>query len=122
MEDTKNIFIETAISLSETTVLSFQGRKYNLEKWEKITVDEAFYRYTGVYPEDLEDSIRFLRDSKIHHKIDREYETVFHTVYAFYVEPKLGTERPTFIYDYPPQFSALAKIENGRGEKDLKHI
>ncbi|MBK3331770.1 elongation factor P--(R)-beta-lysine ligase [Persephonella atlantica] len=122
MEDSKNIFIETALSLSGKPAVSFRGREYNIEKWEKITVDEAFYRYTGIYPDDFEGLVRFLKNSPTHHCISNDYETVFYTVYAFYVEPKLGIEKPTFIYDYPPQFSALAKIENGKGKRFEAYI
>ncbi len=122
MEDTKNIFIETAVSLFDKPVISFKGKEYNLENWEKITVDEAFYRYTGIYPDDFEGLVHFLKKSPIYHSVSNDYETVFYTVYAFYVEPNLGTEQPTFIYDYPPEFSALAKVENNRGKRFEAYI
>ncbi len=122
MEDVKSLFIETAVSLYGKPVITFKGKEYNLKEWEKITVDEAFYKYTGVHPEDTQGLINFLKRSNTYHNIREDYETVFYTVYAFYVEPYLGIEKPTFIYDYPPEFSALAKIENSRGKRFEAYI
>jgi lysyl-tRNA synthetase class 2 len=121
MDDTQNIFIEAAISLYKKPVVFYKNKKYDFRKVEKITVDEAFYKYTGVYPEDYEGLLRFLKEKEnLNKKI--EYEEAFFRVYAFYVEPELGKENLTFIYDYPPKFSALAKIENGKGKRFEAYI
>jgi len=119
MEDTKNIFIQSAIAIYKKTEVIFSGRVYDFSKWEKISVDDAFYRYTGVYPDDFDGLLNFLSKSNIKHEnLDKmDWETAFFTVYAFYVEPELGKEKPTFIYDYPPEMSALSKIENGKGKR-----
>ncbi len=124
MEDTKNIFIQSAIAVHKKTQVEFSGKIYDLSDWEKITVDEAFYRYAGVYPDDFNGLLGFLSSSNIKHEhLDKmDWETAFFTVYAFYVEPELGKEKPTFIYDYPPEMSALAKIENGKGKRFEAYI
>lgn len=116
MDDTQNIFIETAISLYKKPIVEYNGKKYDFRKSEKITVDEAFYKYTGVYAEDYEGLLRFLYEKENLQK-DIDYEEAFFRVYAFYVEPNLGKEKLTFIYDYPRRFSALAKIENEKGKR-----
>ncbi len=121
MDDTQNIFMETAISLYKKPIVEYKGRKYDFKESKKITVDEAFYKYTGVYAEDYEGLLRFLnKREKLKKEID--YEEAFFRVYAFYVEPNLGKEKLTFIYDYPPMFSALAKIENGKGKRFEAYI
>ncbi len=116
MDDTQNIFIESAISLFKKPVLNFMGKRYDLKESEKITVDEAFYRFTSVYPDRHDDMLRFLKE-KEGLKKDIDYEEAFFRIYAFYVEPHLGTEKLTFIYDYPPLFSSLSRIENGKGKR-----
>ena len=124
MEDTKNIFVEVCQEISGKPSAEFRGKTYDLTDWEKITVDEAFYRYTGIYPDQKDKLYNFLRNSGIKHtglEIER-YEEIFFTVYAFYVEPNLGTEKPTFIYDYPPEFSALSRIIDGKGKRFEAYI
>lgn len=121
MDDTQNIFIETAISLYKKPIVEYEGKKYDFKEVEKITVDEAFYRYTGVYSDDYDGLLKFLKEKENLNK-EIDYEEIFFRVYAFYVEPNLGKDKLTFIYDYPPQFSAMAKIENGKGKRFEAYI
>ncbi|ACO04898.1 MAG TPA: elongation factor P--(R)-beta-lysine ligase [Persephonella sp.] len=121
MDDTQNIFIESAISLYKKPVVTYMGKRYDLRESEKITVDEAFYRFTSVYPDRYEDMIRFLKEKEdIKEEID--YEEAFFRIYAFYVEPNLGKEKLTFIYNYPTAFASLSKIENNRGKRFEAYI
>lgn len=124
MEDTKRIFMEAAKALYDSYEIEYKGKKYNLEHWEKITVDEAFYKFTGIYPDQKEKLYQFLKNSPIKHGnlSEEDYETNFFLVYSFYVEPYLGKDKPTFIYDYPPEFSALAKIINRKGKRFEAYI
>ncbi|MGC9081188.1 elongation factor P--(R)-beta-lysine ligase [Sulfurihydrogenibium sp.] len=122
MVDTKNIFIETSIALYKKPYIEYKGRRYDLTDWESITVDEAFYRYTGVYPDSIESMNRFLKEREPFFRETHDWEELFFHIYAFYVEPFLGLEKPTFIYDYPPQLSAFAKVENGKGKRFEAYI
>ena len=122
MEDTKNIFIETAIAVHKKTTFEYLEKIFDVSNWEKITVDEAFYRYTGVYPEDYEKLIKVAKEKINYAGKDLDYETAFHLVYSHLVEPNLGKEKPTFIYNYPPKFSALAKVINGKGQRFEAYI
>jgi lysyl-tRNA synthetase class 2 len=122
MEDTKNIFIEACISIHKKTKVEYLGKVYDLSNWEKITVDEAFYRYAGVYPDDYLSMERAVREKINYRGNDLDYETLFFLLYSHLVEPKLGKDKPVFIYDYPPSFSALAKIENGKGKRFEAYI
>jgi lysyl-tRNA synthetase class 2 len=65
------------------------------EPWERISVKETFRSYsqtslTDALEQDLFDEI-MVRD----------------------IEPKLGIKKPTFIYDYPAQKGALARLKQG---------
>ncbi len=122
MEDTKNIFIETAIAIHKKTETFFKNKKYDLTHWEKITVEEAFYKYAGIYPDDYENMLKLI-ENKISTGISNiDYETAFFLIYSNLVEPNLGIEKPTFIYNYPPQFSALAKVVEGKGQRFEAYI
>jgi len=122
MEDTQNIFIESAISLYKKPKIKYKGREYNLLDWQKITVDEAFYIYTGIYPENIDKMNKFLKEKESYFKESQDWEELFFRIYAFYVEPNLGKEKPTFIYDYPPQLSAFAKVKDGKGKRFEAYI
>ena len=46
------------------------------------------------------------------HSIDEgeEYENIFYKIFLNEIEPKLGSERPIFIYDYPATMASLSKL------------
>jgi len=124
MEDAKNLFIHVSQTIHKRPVIGYRGKEYNLEEWEKITVDEAFYRYTGVYSDDKEGLYKLLKNGRIKIEALKEddYKTNFFLVYSLFVEPHLGKEKPTFIYSYPPEFAALSVVEEGRGKRFEAYI
>lgn len=61
--------------------------------WERISVADAFSKYA---PIELQET--FNQDK-------------FDEIMVEYIEPRLGIDRPTFIYDYPARMAALAKIK-----------
>jgi lysyl-tRNA synthetase class 2 len=74
--------------------LVWQNQKINITSpWEKITVADAFFRYAPVT----------LEETLVQDKFDE--------IMIEYIEPRLGLERPTFIYDYPAKLAALAKLK-----------
>ena len=69
-------------------------KKINLAPpWERITVADAFLKYA---PIGMEDALAL---------------DIFDEILVEYVEPQLGINRPTFIYDYPAKLAALAKLK-----------
>jgi len=60
--------------------------------WERLTVGEAFERYASV---SVDEAMR-----------EDRYDEVMVTE----IEPHLGTARPTFLYDYPAELAALARV------------
>ncbi|MCX7759881.1 MAG: elongation factor P--(R)-beta-lysine ligase [Hydrogenothermaceae bacterium] len=116
MEDTKNIFINSCRSVYNSEKFIYKDKVFDLSDWEKITVEEAFYRYTGTYL-DVDNLNRFLKEREKTFRYTEDFEELFYRVYAFYVEPNLGIDKPTFIYDYPPEFAALSKVENGKAKR-----
>ncbi len=59
--------------------------------WDRLTVRDAFRRYTGVSAEAALETDRF------------------DEILAFEIEPRLGRERPVFLCDYPAPCAALAR-------------
>ena len=81
------------------TEMICQNETINLSlPWEKITVADAFSQYA---PVTLEDALAQER---------------FDECLVEYVEPQLGTGRPTFLYDYPAKLAALARLKNNDPE------
>jgi len=84
--------VATGIGLGQNLI--FRGCKIDLsEPWERISVKEAFQRYPrATVTEALE-------------------KNLFDEVMVQEIEPKLGLRKPTFIYDYPAQRGALARLK-----------
>lgn len=69
-----------------------QGQRIDLAPpWERITVAEAFQRYAGL------DVLKALQEDR------------FDEILVTAVEPHLGQQRPTFLYDYPIELGSLAR-------------
>lgn len=74
--------------------LQYQGHQILLESpWERITVEEAFIRYARISAKEA------LRKDRFDEVMVRE------------IEPRLGIERPTFLYDYPSERRSLARLK-----------
>jgi lysyl-tRNA synthetase class 2 len=69
--------------------------------FERISVEEAFRRHAGVELADLDAMVG----------ADTTWEQAFHLVLLNDVEPNLGRERPTILYDYPVRLAALARAK-----------
>jgi elongation factor P--(R)-beta-lysine ligase len=63
--------------------------------WERLTVNDAFDRYAPVSMQQA------LKDNS------------FDEIMAFNIEPRLGQDRPSFLYDYPAIHAALARKKPG---------
>lgn len=98
--------------------LKIKNKKLNLKNWEKLTVAQAFQKYSDISKKELFDHKLFLKKAKIKgYKVDGfSYEDIWSQVYTQEVEPNLGLNgKLTILYDYPKEFAALAK-HNEDGE------
>jgi lysyl-tRNA synthetase class 2 len=79
-------------ALGRDAALVYRGERIDLTApWERLSVAEAFRRFTPLTPEDA------LR------------KACFDERMALDIEPRLGRGRPTFLYDYPAACAALAR-------------
>jgi lysyl-tRNA synthetase class 2 len=85
-------FVASAVGLGEK--MTFRGRDVDLsEPWERISVKDAFRFYTRTsVPEALE-------------------KDLFDEIMVREIEPNLGLHKPAFMYDYPAQRGALARLK-----------
>jgi len=76
--------------------VAYRGRSVELTPpWERITVTEAFRRHADTTPEEA-----LARGS-------------YDQIMVELIEPRLGLDRPSFIYDYPACLGALARLKPG---------
>ena len=93
----------------------FENQKISFNKWEKISVVEAFEKYAGIFEKELFDHQLFLQKArKKGYQVDKfSYEDIWSQIYVQEIEPHLGKNGyPTLIYDYPKEFAALAKLNS----------
>ncbi|PJZ80454.1 amino acid--tRNA ligase-related protein [Leptospira meyeri] len=92
-------------------------KKLSSSEWIRhLSVEEAFLQNVGhgFLREDLLKTIEVkkLSSSPISERIQWPYEDLFFLVFLNLVEPMLG-EGIVFLYDYPPECAALAKVVDG---------
>jgi len=90
--------------------LVFGGRSYDLgDRWEDITMAQAFERFAGVGSlthDDLAEALEGLG-----YRVDdgASTEDLFFHIYVEAVEPSLGIESPTIVKDYPSFLGTMAR-------------
>ena len=90
--------------------ISYQGTEIDMGHWERLTVEEAVTKYSGVEFSTWETDEDAIACAKEHHIELPEVPTkgaILAEFFDAYVEEKLI--QPTFIYDYPVEISPLAK-------------
>ena len=79
--------------------ISYQGQIIKLNQpFEQLSVAEAFSRYTN------SSALQALKEDR------------FDELIAFTIEPRLGIDRPTILYDYPVEVASLAQSKPGHPE------
>lgn len=75
-------------------VLRYQGQRFDLTPpWPRLTVGEAFGRFTSLSADQA------LKENR------------FDEVMGLDIEPHLGIDKPVFLYDYPAACGALARLK-----------
>ncbi|KKT37578.1 MAG: hypothetical protein UW37_C0012G0002 [Candidatus Gottesmanbacteria bacterium GW2011_GWA2_44_17] len=93
--------------------LSYRDNYINLAPpWERISVKEAFQKYARV---DLEEFSTIQNARRIAVSMgysvanENAWEELYNQIFLNEVEPHLGINRPTILYDFPVAVAALAK-------------
>ncbi len=102
-------------------VFETAGRDLPPEPFERLTYDAAFERYVGTRVLNLPNAA--LADIARSHNLEvpdslpaGDRDGWLNLLLAELVEPHLGTERPTFLHDYPASQAALAVLRKDAGQ------
>ena len=94
MDQCEALLCDAFKNLGHDSTIRWKNRTIRIEpRWERITVAEAFEKYA---PAGLREAL----------DADR-----FDEIMVECIEPNLGVNRPTFIYDYPAPLAALARLK-----------
>jgi lysyl-tRNA synthetase class 2 len=94
MSQCEQMIVAAACDLGFDNALNWQDKTINLtQPWKRISVREAFQKYAPVTIDEAMSKDKF------------------DEILAKYIEPNLGTDKPTFIYDYPAKLGALARLK-----------
>ena len=95
MEECETLVQAVAASIGLGERIVFHNHEIDLrEPWERISVEESFRRYAKTSMKDA---------------LERN---LFDEIMVQDIEPRLGIGKPTFIYDYPAQRGALARLKD----------
>lgn len=113
MDDCAQI-LRVASEIAGTRSVAFRGRACDPHaEPERLTVADAFSRYAGIdLPPLAGDRDAFAESAQASGLTVRAHDgwsDIFSRVLAAHIEPKLGLERPTLLFDYPASEAALAR-------------
>jgi lysyl-tRNA synthetase class 2 len=95
------------------THLKFRGKEFDLSQpWKRISVQQAFEQYAQVDEETLLDETKLLsRLVEKGYQVDASttWEQAFNQIFLNEIEPFLGAEVPTILYEYPVEQAALSR-------------
>jgi elongation factor P--beta-lysine ligase len=101
-----------SLTSSGKKILTYQKQPIDLTPdWERISVVDAFKKHADM---DLESTtelteMKRIAQNKGYQVKNFTWEQLFHQIYLNEIEPKLGKNKPTIIYDFPSQMAMLAK-------------
>jgi len=94
MEECETLIQTVAAVIGLGEKITYGDEEIDLAKtWERISVKEAFERYTQSSPKEAME------------------RNLFDEILAENIEPRLGIGKPTFIYDFPAERGALARLK-----------
>ena len=86
---------------------------------DKITYQALFEKYLNINPHQI--NIEALKNIAAKHNIHmaseiNDKDSWLMILMSHYIEPKLGHEKPVFVYDFPASQAALSRIKSGEPE------
>lgn len=113
MDDTEKLFQYIGRALGKTSV-EFRGQTCAIaEKWDRKTMNEVWQEFVGVNLDDyltVEAMSKLVENKGYPIGTTDAYEDLFFKVFLNEIEPKLGLDRPVFVYEYPKQMCSLSRV------------
>ncbi|MFH0750186.1 MAG: EF-P lysine aminoacylase EpmA [Candidatus Gottesmanbacteria bacterium] len=113
MDDCEKLLRSICLQLTKSTILHYQGISFDLnQKWERISVKEAFKQYADV---DLDTFFSLKKAQNVSKErgytilSSTTWEELYNQMFLNEIEPHLGKEKPTIIYGFPNAVAALSK-------------
>lgn len=111
MEITENVVASAAMKVLGTTVLEYQGKKFDVQPpWDRITMQDAVKKWVGVDFDEIQTDEEARVVAKKYHLEDAATMTrglVIAELFEEYCEKHL--EGPVFVIGHPVEISPLAK-------------
>jgi len=112
-EDVLELLQAISRIINKNLKINYKNRDMSFEKWEKMSMAQAFERYAKINESELFDQEKFRQKAKTKGYITDNftYEDLFSQILTQEVEPKLGINGyPTLIYNFPKELASLAKM------------
>ncbi len=113
MTDTEKLFKKILKKLGKDSV-EYNGKEIPARgKWKRVSMKKLFQKYLKA---DLDEYLEIEPLKKLAEKFGQttsaadEYEDVFFKIFLNEIEPKLGIDKPIFVYDYPARMCSLSKL------------
>jgi lysyl-tRNA synthetase class 2 len=86
----------------------------NTASADKMTYQKAFQTYLKIDPLSADNDVLLKameeQNIDIHAPQSLSYDSKLQLLFSYVIEPKIGNEKPCFIYDFPASQAALAKL------------
>jgi lysyl-tRNA synthetase class 2 len=86
----------------------------NTASADKMTYQQAFQTFLNIDPLSADNDVllKVMEEQKIdiHAPQNLSYDSKLQLLFSYVIEPKIGNEKPCFIYDFPASQAALAKL------------
>lgn len=113
MDDTENLFKFVAERLEVTSPPPLYLPLIKGENWDRKTMKQVWQEQAGANLDDhLTQSamVQLARARGYACADDESYEDAFYKIFLNEIEPKLGIERPVFLYEYPVGMASLSRV------------
>ena len=113
MHDTEHLIASLATQLCNSNQLQYNNHTIDLTPpWPRLSVHEALTQYAHITADPFTNTQQFIQQAqqKGHTNVltSDDADTAFFKVFLDAVEKHLGTQKPTFLIDYPASMAALA--------------
>ena len=117
MEDTERMIYFVNKNFNNSDYLVCKDKKIDLTlPWKRLTLEQAFREYLdldlGLLLENRTEFIAQANEKGYLIDENEEWEDVFYKLFLAHIEPKLGWDKPVFLYDYPAEMASLSKVNS----------
>jgi lysyl-tRNA synthetase class 2 len=113
IDDTEKLFKFVGEKLNKKSV-TYKNKEVDISGiWDKKSMKEVWQNFIGVNLDNYLEltGMQDLAKTK-GYTIDSAdaYEDLFYKIFLNEIEPKLGNDRPVFVYDFPSQMTSLSRL------------